>query len=105
MKTKKQITQENRELRYSLEEVYGADNNPEGTILAFFKLFEEEGQEYTYIAQKINFDTWHCNGQYLSWTDLLFELDRDNLYVHDPSLIKIAPPVSEWETLSVEPPF
>lgn len=104
-KTKKQIAEEKRELRYSLEAVYGMDNQPDGTILVFYKLFEEGGDEYSYIAQKLGMDSWHCNGQYMTWTDLLFELDRDSIYQHDPSLIKIAPSVSEWKTLDVAPPF
>lgn len=104
-KTHKQIAEEKRDLRYALEAVYGMDNHKEGTILAFFKLFDEEGDEYTYLAQKTGFDTWNCNGQYMTWTDLLFELDRDSIYQHDPSLIKIAPSVSEWKALEVTPPF
>lgn len=102
-KTNRQIAEEKSAKRKVLESIYGEDVRlSERDVVRLWKRYEIDGIDYNPIAIKVDDDNWYMGGEYMSWGDLLFELDRDNLYENDPSLLEVA---TGWRPVSNEPPF
>lgn len=75
-----------------LEAAVPPDEFEEGTVIKFFKQFEEDGQLFTYTALKIGKSKWFTDGNYFTWRTLLFKIDQDNIYdlVGSPDLVQVA---------------
>lgn len=75
-----------------------ADEFEEGTVIKYYKQFEEDGQLFTYTALKIGKAKWFTDGNYFTWRTLLYKIDQDNIYdlTESPDLVQVA---SVWYPL------
>ena len=102
MISKRQQAENTKKLRRELVSIYGEDiRHLPGTVVKLYKQYKGNDTIYNPIAIKIDDGSWYMSGVYMTWEDLLIELDRDNVLEHGNLVDKAV----DWEEVTNVPPF